>query len=133
MRFKRHMKLEEGLQQIDIVPLINMLFLLLIFFAFSSGFAVQSGIKVNLPKSVTSEAVKRDDIEIIVSGENTVYLNAKFITMDQLKILLKQASGRKQSVLIKSDTHASLGRIVEIWDMCRDLGVAGVNIATNQQ
>ena len=37
------------------------------------------------------------------------------------------------SVLIKSDRRASLGRVVEVWDLCRDMGISQVNIATNQE
>ncbi len=133
MRFKRHMKLEHGLRQIDIAPLIDMIFQLLIFFMLTSSFVIQPGIKVNLPKAVTSEIVKYENIEIIVSGENVIYANGKVITMDELRLLLKQAAKRKQSILIKSDRRASLGRVVEIWDMARDLGISQINIATNQE
>lgn len=133
MKFKGHMKLEHGLRQIDIAPLIDIIFQLLIFFMLTSSFVMQPGIKVNLPKAVTSEVVKYENIEIIVSAENVIYLNGKVITTDELGRLLKQAAKRKQSVLIKSDRRASLGRVVEIWDMCRDLGITQINIATNQE
>jgi biopolymer transport protein ExbD len=127
------MKLEHGLRQIDIAPLIDMVFQLIIFFMLTSSFVMQPGIKVNLPKAVTSEAVKYENIEIVVSSENVAYFSGKVITTDELKSLLKQAAKRKQSVLIKSDRHAALGRVVEIWDLARDLGIAQVNIATNQE
>ena len=133
MRFKRHMKLEHGLKQIDIAPLIDVVFLLLIFFMLTSSFVMQPGIKVNLPKAVTSEVVKQQNVELIVSGENVIYLLGKVINTQELKSLLKEAAKRDQSVLIKSDKRASLGRVVEIWDMCRDLGITQINIATNQE
>ena len=133
MRFKRHMKLEHGLRQIDIAPLIDVVFQLIIFFMLTSSFVMQPGIKVNLPKAVTSEVVKYENIEIVVSSENVVYLTGKVITMGELKSLLKQAARRKQSILIKSDRRASLGRVVEIWDMARDLGITQINIATDQE
>lgn len=133
MRFKRHMELEHGLRQIDIAPLIDMIFQLLIFFMLTSSFVMQPGIKVNLPKAVTSEVVKIENIEIIVSSENVTYLNGKVITTQELKSLLKQVAKRNQPILIKADRRASLGRVVEIWDMCRDLGIAQINIATNQE
>lgn len=133
MRFKRHIELEHGLRQIDIAPLIDMVFQLLIFFMLTSSFVVQPGIKVNLPKAITSEIIQSDNIELIVSGENVLYLNGRVITVQELKMLLEQAAKRKQAILIKADRGASLGRVVEIWDMCRDLGVAQVNIATNQK
>jgi len=133
MRFKRHMKLEHGLKQIDIAPLIDVVFQLLIFFMLTSSFIMQPGIKVNLPRAVTSEVVKFENIEIVVSGENVTYLNAKVITTAELKNLLKQAAKRGQSILIKADKRSSLGRVVEIWDQARDLGIAQINIATNQE
>jgi len=127
------MELEHGLKPIDIAPLIDIVFQLLIFFMLTSSFIMQPGIKVNLPKAVTSEVVKYENIEIIVSGENVTYFNGKVVTTPELNKLLKQAAQRDESVLIKADRRASLGRVVEIWDSCRDLGIAKINIATNQQ
>lgn len=133
MRFKRHMELEHGLKQIDIAPLIDMIFQLLIFFMLTSSFVMQPGIKVNLPKAVTSEVVKSENIDIVISGENVTYLDGKVVTTQELKALLKQAAKRQQPILIKSDKRATLGRVVEIWDLCRDLGITQINIATNQE
>ena len=133
MRFKRHMELEHGLKEIDIAPLIDMIFQLLIFFMLTSSFVIQPGIKINLPKALTSEVVKTENIEIVISSENVTYLNGKVVTAAELKKLLALAAKRKQPVLIKSDKRAYLGRVVEIWDACRDLGITQINIATNQQ
>ena len=133
MHFKRHMELEHGLKQIDIAPLIDMVFQLLIFFMLTSSFIMQPGIKVNLPRAVTSEVVKQENVEVAISSENVIYINGKVITTQGLKTLLKQTAGAKGSILIKADRRASLGRIVEVWDMCRDLGITQINIATNQE
>ncbi len=133
MRFKRHMELEHGLKQIDIVPLINMVLLLLIFFILTPSFIMQSGIKVDLPRAVTSEVVKYENVEVVISSENVIYINGKIVTLQELKTLLKQTAKAKGSILIKADRRASLGRIVEVWDMCRDLGITQINIATNQE
>lgn len=133
MHFRRHMELEHGLRQIDIAPLIDMVFQLLIFFMLTSSFVMQPGIKVNLPKALTSEVVRYENIEIVLSSENVIYLAGRVVTMQELNNFLKQVAKRKQAILIKSDRRASLGRVVEIWDMCRDLGITQINIATNQE
>jgi biopolymer transport protein ExbD len=127
------MELEHGLKQIDIAPLIDIVFQLLIFFMLTSSFIMQPGIKVNLPKAVTSEAVKTENIEILVTAENVLYLNGKVIVTPELQKLFKQAAKRNQTILIKADRRASLGRVVEVWDMARDLGIIQINIATNQE
>jgi biopolymer transport protein ExbD len=127
------MELEHGLKQIDIAPLIDIVFQLLIFFMLTSSFVMQPGIRVNLPKAVTSEVVKFENIDILVTSENVTYLNGKVVTNQELKNLLKQAAKRNQTILIKADKRASLGRVVEIWDLARDLGITQINIATNQE
>jgi biopolymer transport protein ExbD len=127
------MELEHGLRQIDIAPLIDMIFQLLIFFMLTSSFVMQAGIKINLPKAVTSEAVRLENIEIVVSGENVVYCDGRVITTQEMKNLFRQVAKKKQAILIKADKRASLGRVVEIWDLCRDIGVTQINIATNQE
>ena len=133
MRFKRHVELEHGLKQIDIAPLIDVVFLLLIFFMLTSSFVVQPGIKVRLPRAVTSEVIKTENIEILVTGENVIYLFSRVVTPDELRAFFKQTAKREQTILIKADRHASLGRVVEVWDMARDLGIQQINIATNQE
>lgn len=133
MRFKGRMEIEHGLKQIDIAPLIDIIFQLLIFFMLTSSFVMQPGIKVNLPKALTSEVVTAENIEILVTAENVTYLNGKVTTLPELRSILKLAAKRNQSILIKADRRTSLGRVVEIWDIARDLGITQINIATNQE
>lgn len=129
MRFKRHMELERGLRQIDITPLIDMVFQLLIFFMLTSSFIMQSGIKVNLPKAVSAEPSGEKNVIITVSRENVLYLDRKVLTIRELKETLTNAQRNNIPVLIMADQHADLGRVVEVWDMARDLGATEVNIA----
>ncbi|HTZ10936.1 MAG TPA: biopolymer transporter ExbD [Candidatus Margulisiibacteriota bacterium] len=133
MRFKGRLELEHGLRQIDIAPLINIVFLLLMFFMLTSSFIAQPGIAVNLPRAVTSEAVSLKNVEISVTAENATYLNGKAVTNQELSRLLKGLGKRGQPILIKSDRKVSLGKVVEIWDLARDSGIREINIATNQE
>jgi len=130
MRFKRRPKIESGL--IDLTPLVNVFFLLFVFFVFTSSFIFQPGIKVNLPKAVTSEVVQEENVVIIITRDDKIYLNDRQILQDELASKLRLMAKEKASLLIKADSRASLGRIVEIWDMCRAEGVSRVNIATGK-
>ena len=134
MKFKRHIEFVYGLKQLYVAPLINLVFLLFMFFVLTWGLIMQpAGLKVNLPRAVTSEVIKKDNINILITDENTIYLEGSIINTLELKKVFTQIAARKQTVLIKSDRRASLGRVVEIWDMARDLGIAQINIATNQE
>jgi len=131
MRFKRHVELEKG--QLDIAPLIDVVFLLLIFFMLTSSFIFQPGIKVNLPKAVTSEVIHEKNLIILVNRDNHIYINDRIITISELASRLRLAAKENKPLLIKADRKVSLGKVVEIWDLCRDEGVSQINIATNQE
>lgn len=130
MKFKRRLELQKG--QLDIAPLIDCVFLLLIFFMLTSSFILQPGIKVNLPKAVTSEALHEKSLVILVTNNDLVYVNERPVTTDELGARLRIAADEDKPLLIKADRRSSVGRIVEIWDMCRDAGVRQINIATAQ-
>ena len=133
MRFKGRMELEHGLKQIDIAPLIDIVFLLLIFFMLTSSFLMQPGIRVDLPKALTSEVVRSQNLEILVTAENTIYLDGNVVTMRDIESLFKALPKKNQTILIKADSRVSLGRVVEIWDLARDSGFSQINIATKQE
>jgi biopolymer transport protein ExbD len=130
-RLVRRTEIKKG--QLDIAPLIDVMFLLLIFFMLSSNFIFQPGIKVSLPKAITSEVISSENIIITVTGQDLLFLNDQPITIGELVATLKEAARENKFLLLKADTNASLGRVVEIWDLCRELGIPQINIATNQK
>jgi biopolymer transport protein ExbD len=135
MRFRKHLEIEKGQKEINITPLVDMVFLLLVFFMLTSSFIVMPGIKINLPKAVTSEVIKEKNIIITVNSDNVIYLNEKPITEPELTEYLKEVvdSGKKTPLLIKADKDTQLGSVVKVWDICRNVGVTQINIATLQE
>ena len=109
------------------------MFLLLIFFMLTSNFVVQPGIKVNLPKAISSEVIRSENLIVTLTGQDLLFLNNQPITVRELVPQIQQAAQDNKTVLLKADTNASLGRIVEIWDMCRQYSIPQINIATNQK
>jgi len=133
MKFKRHIKKEEALEQINIAPLIDVIFQLLIFFMLSSSFTFPSGIHVKLPKAVTSDIVQEENFIITITSENVIYWNNSILTVKELKERLQEPARLKRPILIKADRRASLGRIVDVWDLCREAGIERINIAANRE
>ena len=132
MKFKRHLKPVYGLEQIEIVPLINILFLLLMFVLLTSSLVSPSGINVKLPKAITSDIFKEENFIITITSENVIYLNNKIVTHKELQQALNKSNNKHRQILIKTDRRASVGRIIDVWDLCRSAGIEKINIATNQ-
>ncbi|MCX5715796.1 MAG: biopolymer transporter ExbD [Candidatus Omnitrophica bacterium] len=131
MKFKRRLALETG--QLDMTPLINVILQLLIFFILTSSFVFQPGIKVNLPRAVTSEAIQEKSLVLMIAADNRIYLNDRLITRAELASRLKVASKENKPLLIKADRQTLLDRVVEVLDLCRREGMSQINIATNQE
>lgn len=130
MKFKRRLKIEKG--SADLTPLVNVFFLLLIFFMFTSSFIFQPGIRVSLPKAVTSEVIQEEGTVLIITKDDRIYLGDREISTDELSSKLRLIAKGKGALLLKADAEASLGRVVEVWDTCRREGVLQINIATGK-
>ncbi|NQT23618.1 MAG: biopolymer transporter ExbD [Candidatus Omnitrophica bacterium] len=130
MKFKRKIFTEKG--HLDIAPLIDIIFLLLIFFMLTSSFIFQPGIKVNLPKAITGEIIQKENLILIVDKDNNIHVDDRMVNADELMSRLNIAGQKEQPVLIKADRMASLGKVVHIWDLCRKENIHKINIATTQ-
>ena len=130
MKFKRKVFIEKS--HLNIAPLIDVIFLLLIFFMLTSSFVFQPGIRVNLPRAVTSEVLHRELMIVVITGENEVYIDERPVDADELVSRISLAGREGRSLLIKADKEADLGKVIDIWDLCRKVDMKQVNIATAQ-
>ena len=81
---------------------------------------------------MTSEVVQQETSVIIITKEDKIFLSDREISRDELSSNLRLIAKENMPLLIKADARSSLGRIVDVWDMCRKEGVSQVNIATNE-
>ena len=128
MKFNRRISITSELEQIEITPLIDCVFLLLIFFMLTSNFVVTSGITIKLPRASIHQAVDTKTITVTVSSEDIIYVRGKVFTYSELENYLK--SLKLKSIFIKADRDSSIGAIVGIWNVCKRLGIDKIGIAT---
>ena len=114
----------------DLTPLIDVVFLQLIFFMLTSAFVFQPGIRIQLPKTVTSDVVHRETLQITVAQGDRLYFGEKIMTLQELRSKLAGLSKTGEPILLRADRKASMGRVMEVWDTCRSQGIAQVHIAT---
>ncbi len=115
--------------------LTDIVFLLLIFFLLSSSFVIQSGIKIQLPKSDAAETETQRQIVVTVTEKGTIYLNDKQVGTEtlggQLAPLLQK--DRDKVVIIKADQMVSLQSAVRVMDIAKGVGALRLVIATQQE
>ena len=126
----------EGRKKVDthlnIAPLIDIVFLLLIFFMLSSHFVTQPGIKITLPTAVTAKLHSEEDIVISITEDNDLYLNKEQVTLDGLldKLRIKIGEAKKKTIIIKADEKIDLGLAVKIMDIAKQAEAEGLVIST---
>jgi len=129
MEFEGRKKLRTHL---NMAPLIDVVFLLLIFFMLSSHFVTQPGIKITLPTAVKAKLHPEEDIIISISKDNSLYLNEKKVALDSLldKLRIKVGEAKKKTVIIKADEKIDLGLAVKVMDIAKQAEAEGLIIST---
>jgi len=117
---------------INLTPLIDVVFLLLIFFMVSTTFAtIRYGIKVDLPRTTTPEEKIEENIVISITKDNRIYLGKKWVKEENLVSLLRKEIKRKGSlVIINADKEVKHGRVVRVMDLARKAGAGKLGILT---
>ena len=131
MNFKKNKKDQSSL--IDIAPLIDVVFILLLFFTVSTTFIAAPGIKINLPEATSQEVVhQKEDVTIVMRFNNEIMLNQKIVTMDELKVGLEETAKKdsKALVIIQADAGVAHGKVVQVMDIARSAGLNQLAIAT---
>ena len=116
---------------IDIAPLVDVVFLLLIFFMLSTTFEIKPGIKVNLPEGTTKEIKSEPkDIKIYITKKEEIYFNGKRIDLTKLKKELSKIRNKKKMIIIEADKFSYHGVVVSVMDVAKSLGFNNFAIAT---
>ncbi len=117
---------------LDIAPLIDIVFLLLIFFVLSSHFVSNKGLKVKLPKAVHAQTQKNEHVTVFINKEGDVFLNDAKVELDKLKVLVSSELNKVDSktVVIKADEDVSLGLAVKVMDIAKEANADGLVIST---
>ncbi len=120
--------------RLDITPIVDTVFNLLIFFALSLNFIVTPGIKVNLPESITEEIIReRDELIIVMNKDNTIFVDGRSISTENLALLLTKTAqkSRETLVIIQADQDVSHGSVVSMMDLAKKAGLKRLAIATS--
>ncbi len=121
--------------QLNIAPLIDVVFQLLIFFALISHFVTSPGIKITLPTAITAKLHPEEDIIVSITKENNLYLNEEEVSLDDLldKLRSKIEEAKKKTVIIKADEKIDLGLAVKVMDIAKQAEAEGLVISTKTE
>ena len=120
---------------VDMTPMIDIVFQLILFFLVSTTFAILPGIKLKLPTSHTSEGTALQGITITADADGLMFFNDKEVTMETLgsELMSFDTGDTKKEdfpVSLEADSEVTNGTIVSIFDVIRESGYAVINLRT---
>jgi biopolymer transport protein ExbD len=134
MTFKTNCKIAKG--RIDPAPMVDIMFLLLMFLALSSPLVLQPGIGLmELPTSKVPQTATFQGLVVMVKSEELMFFNNQPVTLEGLKAALEVEAkkSRNPELIIKADRQVPHGTMVKIMSLAFEAGIPAVNIATRPE
>jgi len=120
----------------NLTPLIDIVFLLLVFFMLTSHFVNQEGLNIELPKAESGQALGENNLlEIIVYADGSLAYKNDRLSLNTLEELLRKdlSTRLEKNVRIKGDQSVAFSKAVEVLDLARKAGASGVDIVTENK
>ena len=123
---------------VDMTPMIDIVFQLIVFFLVSTTFAIVPGIKLNLPQSRTAEGTSVQGITIYAEKNGVMFFNDIEVSMETLGEQLrnfdtKDTKKEEFPVSLQADDEVTNGTIVKIFDIIRENGYSVINLRTKTE
>jgi len=128
---RRRKPVLEDIVQIDMTPLIDMVFILLIFFIVATSFVRESGVEVNRPQALSATAKEKISMVIGITSAGRIFMEGQEIdiqnVMGRMNSFLAEVPGG--SVVIVADKNCPTGVTIKVLDYCRLAGVTNLSVA----
>ena len=120
--------------EINMTPMLDVVFIMLIFFIVTTSFVKEAGLEVNRPPAETAVSQTRGNVMIAVSQNGDVWMSKRQVQIEQVRLLVEQAKAENPegSVVIIADEGAPTGVVVQVMDQARMGGAEQVAIAAEE-
>jgi len=131
MRYRR--KKERKQSEVNVTPMLDVVFIMLIFFIVTASFVKESGLDINRPDAATAERKERGNILIAISATGQIWIDKRQIDPRAVRANIERlhAENPQGAVVIQADRDSKSGLVVEVMDAARLAGVYNVSIAAD--
>ncbi len=121
--------------EINLASMMDMAFILLIFFVVTTNFTQETGIDINKPKASTAQELGKSNILIGVTKEGAIHVNESRVSLGSLQTILRRymAEDPERAVVIIADRDASVSTAIDVLDECNKARVKKVSISTEAE
>ncbi len=131
MRRRRDRRKSES--EVNLTPMLDVVFIMLIFFIVTASFVKESGIEISRPGASTATRKEKGNILIAISANDQIWMNRRQVDPRALRANIERmhAENPQGSVIIQADKEAKTGLLVKVMDAARAAGVKSVSLAAD--
>ena len=131
---RRRKKINQEETGLDLTPMLDIVFIMLIFFIVTTSFIKETGIEVNRPNAATAVRDERGNILIAITANDEIWIDKRRIELRAVRANVERlkAENPEGSVIIQADKESKNGLLVETMDQVRLAGVQNVSIAATK-
>jgi biopolymer transport protein ExbD len=137
MRLITHDRLREigGPPELNMAPLIDMVFILLIFFLVTTTFVKETGVPIDRPSAATAEQLDSQTIVVAIDASGGIHMQGRPVTLIELRALLRQelVATPARPVVVLADRASRHATLVDVLDEARLAGAPTIQIATERE
>ncbi len=125
---------KEDEAEIDMTPMLDIVFIMLIFFIVTASFVKEAGVSVSNPTATTATARKDANVFIAITKGGDVYIDNKNIEVEKLKVEIQRikAETPEGSIVIQADRDSKAGVVMKVLDAAKGAGVKAVSVAATR-
>jgi biopolymer transport protein ExbD len=125
---------EEDEAEVNLTPMLDVVFIMLIFFIVTASFVKESGIDINRPDAATATVKERGNILVAITDTNQVWIDRRQVDIRSVRANIERlhAENPQGAVVIQADKDSKNGLLVQVMDAARQAGVFNVSIAANE-
>jgi biopolymer transport protein ExbD len=118
---------------VDITPMLDVVFIMLIFFIVTATFVKEAGIDVDKPSAATAVVQEKASILVAIDAENNIWINRRQVDLRSVRSIIERlhAENPKGTVVIQADKESKNNTLVQVMDASRRAGVYSIALATN--
>jgi len=130
---KQHVSMESDDSVIDMTPMLDIVFIMLIFFIVTTSFVKESGVSVSRPSAQTAAEDKKGNIMVAIKPNGEVWIDKRAIDVRSVRANIEKlkAESPESAVVIQADTDARTGLLVKVMDQIRLAGISNISIAAD--
>jgi biopolymer transport protein ExbD len=131
MMRRRH--LDDDSSDLELTPMIDVVFILLIFFIVTTSFVRETGIEINRPSATTAQTKAKANILIAIKPDGDIWIDKHQVDIRAVRATVQRLAAKspQSSVVILSDSEAKTGILVRVMDQIRLAGIQNISIAAS--